>query len=74
LYLHVEHGIAIGEDAVFRFIPLNDIDELLAQKLSECHVLLRQKLYQRCSFQFRAQQVDEIGAAFLRWMHEECPA
>ena len=40
LDFHVLHGIAIGEDAVFRFIPLNDVDELLAQETLEGHVLL----------------------------------
>ena len=29
LNFHVFHGIAVGENAVFRFGPLDDIDELL---------------------------------------------
>jgi hypothetical protein len=28
--LHVLHGIAVGEHAIFRLIPLNDVDELFA--------------------------------------------
>jgi hypothetical protein len=29
-YLHVPHGIPVGKNPVFRFIPRNDSDELLA--------------------------------------------
>ena len=40
LNLHVLHGIAVGEDAVIRLVPLNDVDELLGYKLLESHVRL----------------------------------
>ncbi len=37
LYLHIEHGISIGEDAVFRLVPLNDLDKLFYPQLAETH-------------------------------------
>ena len=40
LDFHVLHRIAVGEDSVFGFIPLNDVDELLAEKALEGHLLL----------------------------------
>jgi hypothetical protein len=40
LYLHIAHGIAIGKDAVFRLIPLDDSDELFGNELFEGHVHL----------------------------------
>ena len=37
LDLHVLHGIAVREDAVFRFGPVDDVDELLGEKGSNAH-------------------------------------
>ena len=37
LDFHVLHGIAVGQDSVFRFGPLDDIDELLGK---ETHTLV----------------------------------
>ena len=37
LDLHVLHGIAVGEDAVLRFGPLDDVDELFRKEVSQAH-------------------------------------
>jgi len=37
LNLHIAHGVAIGENAVFRFIPLDNADELFGKKIDKSH-------------------------------------
>src|SRR6185437_494574 len=50
LNLHVAHGVAAGEHSRFGLVPLNDVDELLGEELSESQSLLQSRAIVHCTF------------------------